>query len=115
MDKVLLYITASSRKEADKIGALLVEERLAACVNIIEGMSSIYRWEGRIHMETEVVVIAKTVADLIEKLSLRVKSIHSYMVPCIVSLPITGGNPDFLKWIEDETVNNGNDSVSHSR
>jgi periplasmic divalent cation tolerance protein len=115
MDKVLLYITASSREEADKIGALLVEERLAACVNIIEGMSSIYRWEGRIHMEKEVVVIAKTVSDLIEKLSLRVKSIHSYMVPCIVSLPITGGNPDFLKWIEDETVNNGIDSVSHSR
>ena len=109
MEKVLIYITVSCREEAGKIGALLVEERLAACVNIIEGMSSIYRWEGRIHMETEVVVIAKTVAALIEKLILRVKSIHSYKVPCIVSLPITGGNPDFLKWIEDETVNSGNE------
>jgi periplasmic divalent cation tolerance protein len=108
MEKVLLYITVSTRDEAVKIGALLVEERLAACVNIIEGMSSIYRWEGRIHMETEVVIISKTVADLVEKLTQRVKSIHSYTVPCIVSIPITGGNPDFLKWIEDETVNNGN-------
>jgi periplasmic divalent cation tolerance protein len=105
MEKVLIYITASSREEADKIGALLVEERLAACVNIVEGMSSIYRWEGRIHIKREVVVIAKTVADLVEKINLRVNSVHSYTVPCIVSIPITGGNPDFLKWIEDETVN----------
>ncbi len=114
MDKVLLYITASSREEADKIGSLLIEERLAACVNVIEGMSSIYRWEGRIHVEKEVVVIAKTVSDLIEKLTLRIKSIHSYTIPCIVALPITGGNPDFLKWIEDETVNNGNNFALHS-
>jgi periplasmic divalent cation tolerance protein len=106
MEKVFVYMTASSKEEAGEIGTLLVEERLVACVNIIEGMSSIYRWEGRIHVDSEVIVIAKTVAGLIDKLILRVKSIHSYTVPCIISLPVTGGNPDFLNWIEEETTSN---------
>jgi periplasmic divalent cation tolerance protein len=89
--------------EAEKIGSMLVEKRLAACVNIFEKMTSIYRWEGKIHKEEETVIIAKTRTGLIDELTAKVREIHSYVVPCIVSLPVTGGNPDFLSWIEDET------------
>jgi len=103
MELCFVYITASSLVEADKIGSMLVENRLAACVNIFEKMTSIYRWEGKVHKEPETVIIAKTRTDLINDLVARVKSLHSYKVPCIVSLPVTGGNPDFLSWIENET------------
>jgi periplasmic divalent cation tolerance protein len=103
MELSFVYITFSSMVEAEKIGSMLVENRLAACVNIFEKMTSIYRWEGKIHQESETVIIAKTRTELIDDLVARVKALHSYTVPCIVSLPITGGNPDFLNWIENET------------
>ena len=103
MELSLVYITASSMVEAEKIGSILVENRLAACVNIFEKMTSIYRWEGKVHKEQETVIIAKTRTELIDDLAARVKELHSYIVPCIVSLPVTGGNSDFLSWIENET------------
>jgi periplasmic divalent cation tolerance protein len=104
MENVMVYMTFPGIDEAKKTGALIVEKRLAACVNIIEGMTSMYWWESRIETATEVVVIAKTRKDLMDKLTAFVKSVHSYKIPCIVSVPITGGNPDFLKWIEEETL-----------
>lgn len=103
MELSLVYITASNMVEAEKIGSMLVDNRLAACVNIFEKMTSIYRWEGKIHKDSETVIIAKTRTELLEKLITSVKSLHSYSVPCIISLPVTGGNPDFLRWIENET------------
>jgi len=103
MELSLVYITASSMVEAEKIGAVLVDNRLAACVNIFEKMTSIYWWEGKIHKDSETVLIAKTRTELVDKLITSVKSLHSYNVPCIISLSITGGNPDFLSWIENET------------
>ena len=104
MEQILVYITVPTADEARRIGTVLIEERLAACVNIIEGITSIYRWEGKIQMDSEVVLFAKTVKSLMDKLCIRVKSIHSYSVPCIVCLSISGGNHEFLKWIEDETI-----------
>ena len=99
----LVYITASDLEEARKIGRELVASRLAACVNIIDNMNSFYWWEGEIQDDREVVLVAKTRETLVPKVIDKVKSMHSYSCPCVVSLPILAGNPDFLQWIETET------------
>ncbi len=99
----LVYITASDLEEARKIGRELVASRLAACVNIIDNMNSFYWWEGEIQDDREVVLIAKTRETLVPEVIDKVKSMHSYSCPCVVSLPILAGNPDFLQWIETET------------
>jgi len=98
----LIYMTASSKTEAQKIGKALVESRLAACVNILDNMQSIYRWEGKIQEDSEVVLIAKTTDTLVSRLIDKVKSLHSYDCPCIVSLPVLDGYPPFLDWIHEE-------------
>ncbi|MBT5048951.1 MAG: divalent-cation tolerance protein CutA [Rhodospirillaceae bacterium] len=98
----LIYMTAGSADEASAIGEALVGEHLAACVNLIEGMRSIYRWQGQIQRDTETVIIAKTTEDRVAALTERVKALHSYDTPCIVVLPIEGGNAEFLKWISEQ-------------
>ncbi len=103
MDLRFVYMTAATREEARRIGRALVEERLAACVNILPGMNSLYWWQGAVQDEQETVLIAKTRAALVERLSERVRALHSASVPCVVALAIEGGNPAFLQWIVDET------------
>ena len=97
-----VYMTAGDKAEAQKIAKALVEHRLAACVNILENMQSVYRWENDIQVDTEVVLIAKTTERLVSELIEKVKSLHSYDCPCIVSLPISDGHAPFLEWIHDE-------------
>ncbi|MGD2100396.1 MAG: divalent-cation tolerance protein CutA [Desulfobacterales bacterium] len=97
-----IYMTAGSKAEAQKIGKALVESRLAACVNILENMQSIYRWEEKLQEDSEVVLIAKTTDTRVPHLIDKVKSLHSYDCPCIVSLPVSGGYPPFLEWIQSE-------------
>ncbi len=104
MTYCLVYITAGTAEEARRIGAALVEERLAACANVIDGMRAIYRWEGRVQNDEEAVLIVKTRADLLDALTERVKALHSYEIPCVVGIPIVGGNADFLEWIGAETA-----------
>ena len=99
-----VYVTAASAEQAKTIGEALVQERLVACANILAPMSSIYWWQGEIQRDTEAVLIAKTRAELVERVIARVKALHSYTVPCVVSLAIEQGNPDFLGWIEAETA-----------
>jgi periplasmic divalent cation tolerance protein len=103
MPNCWVYMTAASPEEARRIGRTLVEERLAACANIIPGMMSFYWWQGKIDEGQETVLIAKTREELVPQLTARVKSLHSYTTPCVVALPILGGNADFLQWITDET------------
>ncbi|MCX7021977.1 MAG: divalent-cation tolerance protein CutA [bacterium] len=98
-----MYITCADAAEAKEIARALIVERLAACANILPGVRSVYRWIGKIEEAAEVVVIAKTRARLVDALTERVKALHSYEVPCIVALPITEGNREFLGWIEKET------------
>jgi periplasmic divalent cation tolerance protein len=98
-----LYVTTDSPEEARKIGRALIEERFAACVNILNEMSSLYWWEGKVTEGEEAVLIVKTREDLVPTVTDRIKALHSYTVPCVVALPITQGNPDFLAWIERET------------
>jgi periplasmic divalent cation tolerance protein len=103
MEAVFCYVTCSSRDEALAIARRLVEERLAACGNVISGMRSVYRWEGTIHEEGEVVLILKTRTTLVERVTERVKALHGYACPCIAALPVIGGNPAYLDWIFAET------------
>jgi periplasmic divalent cation tolerance protein len=94
-----VYMTAGSLEEARRIGRELVSARLAACVNILPQMQSIYVWEGKFQEDAEVVMIAKTTAERTAELIAKVKSLHSYSVPCIVSLAVEDGYPPFLEWI----------------
>ncbi len=99
----LIYVTASSRDEALRIGRAAVEARLAACANVLGDISSLYWWEGAVQEDAEVALILKTREELVPALTEKVLELHSYSCPCVVSLPIGAGNPDFLKWIGDET------------
>ena len=101
MEIQFVYITTDSLEEAQTIGVELVKERLAACVNIIDGMTSIFQWEGKIESAQETILIAKTEAGRFEELTQRVTELHSYDVPCIVALPVQQGYPPFLKWVND--------------
>lgn len=103
MSAVVLYITAASEDEAARIGRALVEEHLCACANVIPGVRSFYRWEGRIEDDREAVLIAKTTEDRVEAATERVKALHSADLPCVVALPVGGGNAPFLDWIAAET------------
>ena len=105
MTQTLIYITAANREEAVKIGRMLVESRLCACANVLAGNNtSIYWWEGAVAEEDEVSLILKTREDLVGQVVEKVREIHSYDCPCVVSLPISGGNPAFLDWIDGETA-----------
>ena len=98
-----IYITAGTLDEARKIGRELVSKRLAACVNILDNMRSMFWWEGDVQEEKEVILIAKTKETLVPAVIEKVKSMHSYECPCVVSLGITDGNKPFLDWIAAET------------
>lgn len=98
-----VYVTTKDRDEAKKIGSTIVEEKLAACANIIEGMESIYHWKGEIETSSESILILKTSYNNVGKMTRRIKELHSYEVPCVISLNIAEqeGNPDYLNWIRD--------------
>ncbi len=99
----LLYITTSDKAEAQKIGRKLVEENLVACANIFDGMNSIYKWKGKVQEENECVLIVKTHYSRVKKVTRRVKEMHSYEVPAVVSFTITEdeGNQEYLEWLEE--------------
>jgi len=103
-DYILVLMTASSEKEAEKIAHTLVEEKLAACVNMVSGMQSIFRWKGGVSSEREVLLLAKTKCRLFEKLKKRVLELHSYEVPEIIALPVLAGFEEYLGWVGKETL-----------
>ena len=103
-EHIVVLITSSNEEEAANIAKELVTGRLAACVNIVRNLRSIYRWQGRIEDENEVLMIAKTRRDLFESLLKKVKELHSYSVPEVIALPIVAGSEDYLKWLAEETV-----------
>jgi len=103
MTSTMIYITTSSRDEALRIGRAVVADRLAACANVLPGVTSVFWWQDEVQEGAETSLILKTRSDLVERLTARVKEIHSYECPCVVALPIADGNPDFLRWIAEET------------
>lgn len=96
-------ITAPHEDDAAMIAKVLVESRLAACVNIVKNIRSIYSWQGRIEDDSEVLMLAKTRRELFSMLSDKVRELHGYDVPEIIALPIIDGSEDYLKWIKDCT------------
>lgn len=101
-DCVLVYITAPNVDQAGSLGRMLLERRLAACVNIIPGVRSLYWWQGEITEDQEVVLIAKTLAERVGDLESAVKQAHSYQVPAILVLRVERGEPAYLAWLAGE-------------
>ncbi len=104
MNLFLVYMTTADKTEARAIGKYLVQAKLAACVNILDHMNSMYVWKGEFRDDQEAVLIAKTTEERVAALIAAVKERHSYECPCIATLPITDGNPDFLNWISDQVA-----------
>jgi periplasmic divalent cation tolerance protein len=102
-EPIVVLVTCGSEEEALKIAKALVEEHLAACANLIFPIRSIYRWEGEIRDEKEWLLIVKTQKQRFEVLEKKVKSLHSYSVPEIISLPIAEGSLSYLNWLEEMT------------
>ncbi|CAN0509249.1 unnamed protein product [Laminaria digitata] len=100
----MVYVTCGSLDQARQIALSVVEERLAACANIIDGMHAVFRWEGVVQEGEEVILILKTRSVGVAALSARVKELHSFEVPCVLEIPLGGGNPDFFTWIADEVA-----------
>ena len=99
-----LYVTAGSREDAGTLARALIEARLAACANIIPGVTSVYRWQDAVQEDAECVVVFKTRQDLVPAATEKILAVHPYDCPCVVALPIQGGNPAFLDWIRSETA-----------
>jgi periplasmic divalent cation tolerance protein len=95
--------TAGSREEADRIAAALVDERLAACVNVVAPITSIYRWRGAVERAEEVLLVVKTRRTLVARVAARIRALHSYELPEAIALAIGGGSAEYLAWIAGET------------
>lgn len=100
---IIVFITCANIKEAKNIASALVRAKLAACVNIVSNIQSIFWWEAKVDTVKETLLVIKTKKSLFKKLSAVVKSRHSYKVPEIVALPIVEGNKDYLDWISENT------------
>ena len=97
----VILVTASNKEEAREIASGLIEARLAACVNIIDAIESVFWWQGKVDRGKEVLLVIKTKKALIKKLIKKVKSLHSYEVPEIIALPIIDGSKEYLRWIDE--------------
>jgi periplasmic divalent cation tolerance protein len=102
-DLRLIYVTCADAAQARTMGRALVELRLAACTNVLPGMQSCYRWQGQVEEANEAVLLIKTRAELIGTVTEKVKALHSYSLPCVIVLPILGGDPAYLAWLRRET------------
>ena len=99
-DRIIVLITAGSEEEARRIARLLVKEKMAACVNIVPGVDSLFRWKGKINSAHEALLLVKTRASLLPEITSLVKEAHSYEVPEIIALPIIDGSEDYLTWLD---------------
>ena len=100
---ITVYVTAPDAALAETLGRTLVEERLAACANVVPGLVSIYRWEGALQRDAEVALLLKTRAALFDPLAARVAALHRYELPCIVAWPIVQASEAYAAWIREQT------------
>lgn len=101
---LVVLVTCPSQKVGEKLAHALVQERLAACVNVIPGLTSIYRWEGKICRDAEALLVIKTRRTRLPALTRRVKALHPYSVPEVIALPLAGGSASYLSWVHDSTA-----------
>ena len=102
-DKIIVFVTCESKEQADTIAQTVVSERLAACVNVLQGIRSCYVWEGKLTWSEELLLVIKTTRGRFEQLKSRIRALHSYAVPEIVGVPIDEAFDKYLDWI-DESV-----------
>jgi periplasmic divalent cation tolerance protein len=102
-EPLIVLITAGSVQDAEYLAETLVRERLAACVNVLPGVVSIYRWQGAVQRDSEALMVVKTQRPLLAQLIGRVQALHSYDVPEIVALPIVAGSEPYLRWLKEAT------------
>jgi len=102
-ESIVIFITAAGEEEAAVLARTLVEAKLAACVNMVSNVRSIYAWKGSIEDDREHLMIVKTQRHLFDRLAAKVREMHSYDVPEIIALPIVEGSPDYLKWLQEAT------------
>lgn len=100
---VTLYVTVQNKEEGIRIGHALVSAKLAACVNVMDNVTSVFSWQGQIQQEAEAILFAKTKSALVDDATKTIIAHHSYDCPCVVALPIVGGNSEFIEWINSET------------
>jgi uncharacterized protein involved in tolerance to divalent cations/ADP-ribose pyrophosphatase YjhB (NUDIX family) len=101
---IVVYVTAGSADEADRLARSLVDERLAACVNRIKSVQSVYRWQGKVEQSEEELLIIKTSRDRFAALEKRVRELHSYSVPEVIALPVIEGSSNYLKWLKEQVT-----------
>jgi periplasmic divalent cation tolerance protein len=99
MDEIIVLSTTDTAELAQKIAFALIEANEAACVNVVPGIRSIYRWEGRICDEGEFLLIIKSSAERFDAIHSRIRLLHTYRVPEVIAIPVTAGDPDYLKWM----------------
>ncbi|CAF2095821.1 protein CutA, chloroplastic [Brassica rapa] len=102
---VVVYVTVPNREAGKKLANSIVQEKLAACVNIVPGVESVYEWEGKVQSDSEELLIIKTRQSLLESLTAHVNANHEYDVPEVIALPITGGSDKYLEWLKNSTRN----------
>jgi periplasmic divalent cation tolerance protein len=98
---VVIFTTVGNKKEARRVAQAVLQKKLAACVNILDNLESVFWWQGKIDAAKEVLLMIKSKKRLLPKVIKLIKSRHSYEVPEIIALPIIAGNPDYLRWIDD--------------
>ncbi len=103
-EPLVVLITAGTAGDAERLAETLVREKLAACVNVLPGVTSLYRWQGAVQRDSEVLLIVKTRRPLLAQLTARVRALHSYHVPEIVALPIVAGSEPYLHWLAEATA-----------
>ncbi|HYI94642.1 MAG TPA: divalent-cation tolerance protein CutA [Bryobacteraceae bacterium] len=107
-EKIIVFSNCGSQEQAQRVARALVDTHVCACVNIVPGIQSIYRWQGSVQEEAEWMLIIKTRRELFEQLSVELRKNHSYEIPEVIAIPIIEGSPDYLDWIDRETVGSAN-------
>jgi periplasmic divalent cation tolerance protein len=103
MSETVSFATCKDAAQAKRIARALVKEKLAACVNIVPGVTSVYTWEGKTEEAREVLLVIKSRNALSKRLTTRIRALHSYQVPEVITIPIASGNPDYLRWVREST------------
>ncbi len=106
-DKVIVLTTCNKSEDAEMLAQALIEKRLAACVNVVSGVRSYYRWQGKIENDGEFLLIVKTVRGLVDSLRQELEKLHPYDLPELVVAPIIDGSPNYLAWLEQEVTTQG--------
>ena len=100
----IVYITTSGDLESKKIAKKLLEEKIAACINIIPTIESIYLWKGKIEQDSESIMLVKTKSEMVEEVIKRVEELHSYEIPCVLEITVNKGSKNYIEWMKSELI-----------